>query len=122
MKRIVLLGSGGQLGWELERALAPLGFLYAFDFPQVDLLRVDSFYDLILEIKPQVIINAAAFTAVDQAESEPETAYAINGRAPGILAELAQRHRCGPDSLFHRLCIRWYKNDTLPGNRYSQST
>ncbi|OGO28941.1 MAG: dTDP-4-dehydrorhamnose reductase [Chloroflexi bacterium RBG_16_54_18] len=91
MKRIVLLGSGGQLGWELERALAPLGLLYAFDFPQIDLMRVDSYYDLILEIKPFVIINAAAFTAVDQAESEPETAFAINGRAPGILAELAQR-------------------------------
>lgn len=91
MKRIVLLGSGGQLGWELERALAPLGLLYAYDFPQVDLLRVDSFYHLILEIKPQVIINAAAFTAVDRAEIEPEPAFAINGRAPGILAVLAQK-------------------------------
>jgi len=91
VKRIVLLGSGGQLGWELERALAPIGRIYAFDFPQIDLQQVDSFYNLILEIKPQVIINAAAFTAVDRAEKEPETAFAINGRAPGILAELAQR-------------------------------
>ena len=91
MKRLLLLGAKGQLGWELERALPPLGLLHAFDFPQIDLLRVDSFHDLIHEIKPHVIINAAAFTAVDRAESEPEIAIAINGRAPGILAELAKQ-------------------------------
>lgn len=91
MKKYLLLGAHGQLGWELERAIATLGQVRAFDFPDIDLKQEDSYYNLILEAKPDVILNAAAYTAVDKAEDEPEGAMAINARAPGVLAELAKQ-------------------------------
>jgi len=89
--RILLLGKDGQLGWELHRSLATLGDVIAFDYPEIDLrhMKCTSMLQLIQEVQPKVIINATAYTAVDQAESEPEAAFAINGQAPGILAELA---------------------------------
>lgn len=89
--RILLLGKRGQLGWELHRSLAPLGEIIAFQFPQVDLKQPESLREVIREIKPAVILNAAAYTAVDRAESEPEMAYNVNGVAPGIMAEEARR-------------------------------
>ncbi len=88
--RILLLGSNGQLGWELQRALAPLGEEITLDFPELDLAQVDATRQAVRQAKPQVIVNASAYTAVDQAESEQSLAYAINGRAPGVLAEEAR--------------------------------
>jgi dTDP-4-dehydrorhamnose reductase len=85
--RILLLGKYGQLGWELNRTLLPLGEVYAFDYPEIDLTRPDNIRKTIRAVKPEVIVNATAYTAVDQAESEPETAFAVNARAPGVLAE-----------------------------------
>ena len=89
--RILLLGTGGQVGHELQRTLAPLGEVHGLDFPAVDLARPDSLVAACRETRPSLIVNAAAYTAVDRAESEPALAHAINGVAPGILAEEARR-------------------------------
>lgn len=91
MKRIVLIGKNGQLGWELQRTLAVLGEVHALDRHTLDLAAPDTIRAALREIKPDIIVNAAAYTAVDKAESEPELAMAINGTAPGILAEEAKR-------------------------------
>lgn len=88
-RRILLLGKYGQLGWELHRTLCPLGEVIAKDFPEIDLTKGSELRQLVREVQPQVIVNATAYTAVDRAESEPERAMAINGEAPGILAEEA---------------------------------
>ena len=88
--QILLLGINGQLGWELRRALATLGQVTALDYPQIDLTRPEQARTVIKRIKPQVIINATAYTSVDGAESEAEVALAINRDAPGIIAEEAK--------------------------------
>jgi dTDP-4-dehydrorhamnose reductase len=90
MKHILLLGKIGQLGWELKRTLAPLGDLTALDYPEIDLVQYDSLRPLLRSLRPDVIVNATAYTAVDQAESEKEIALAINGHAPGVMAEEAR--------------------------------
>lgn len=89
MSRILLLGKFGQLGWELHRSLAPLGDIMAVDYPEINLLEIDNLVALIRQTRPEIIVNATAYTAVDQAEIEPEVAEAINSLAPGRLAELA---------------------------------
>ena len=89
--RILLLGKNGQVGWELQRTLMPLGEIISTDYPEIDLANSDSIRNLIRELRPQVIVNAAAYTDVEKAESEPELAFAINGTAPGVLAEEAKR-------------------------------
>ena len=93
--RILLLGCKGQVGWELQRALAPLGEVTALDFdtnPAADFSRPESLPALLDALAPQVIVNAAAHTAVDKAESEPELAQAINAVAPGELGRWAAAH------------------------------
>lgn len=89
--KILILGKNGQIGWELCRTCAPLGDIVAMDYPDIDLAKPDSIRAKVRETKPAIIINAAAYTAVDKAESEPELAMMINGVAPGILAEEAKR-------------------------------
>ncbi len=91
MLRILLVGKNGQLGWELHRALYTLGELTAVDFPEVDLERPKPLLGMIRELKPEAIVNAAAYTAVDKAEVERERAHRINAIAPGLLAEEARR-------------------------------
>lgn len=95
--RLVLLARNGQVGWELRRSLAPLGEVIALDRNSVlpeggsgDLADLDGLRTAVRGLRPDVIVNAAAFTAVDRAESEPELAHAINAEAPGVLAEIAQ--------------------------------
>jgi len=88
--RILLLGKNGQLGWELHRTLQPLGKVFAVDYPEIDLTSPDSINKTVQEYQPELIINAAAYTDVDRAESEPEIARAVNGLAPGMLAEQAK--------------------------------
>jgi len=90
MTKVLLLGKFGQLGWELHRALAPLGEIRAVDYPEINLLEPEKLVDMIRSFKPDVIINATAYTAVDQAEIEPEIAEAINSIAPGYFAGLAK--------------------------------
>jgi dTDP-4-dehydrorhamnose reductase len=87
--RILLLGKNGQLGWELRRTLASLGEVTALNFPEIDLVQPDATCKIIHEIHPDIVINAIAYTLVDQAETEPEIATAINASAPGRLAEAA---------------------------------
>jgi dTDP-4-dehydrorhamnose reductase len=89
--RILLVGTGGQVGFELARTLAPFGEVHGFDFPELDLGDADSIVATCRAVRPSLIVNAAAYTAVDKAESEPALAHAINGAAPGILAEEAKR-------------------------------
>jgi dTDP-4-dehydrorhamnose reductase len=91
MNSILLIGSNGQLGKELQQILTPYGNLKAVARPIVNLAQPDTLRQVINEIQPQLIINAAAYTAVDQAESEPELATTVNATAPGILAEVAQQ-------------------------------
>ncbi len=92
--KILLLGKNGQVGWELQRALAPLGELVACDFDTPGALKADfSLPDtlpaLVQAVAPDVIVNAAAHTAVDKAESEIEFAHTLNAIAPGVLARAA---------------------------------
>ncbi len=90
--KLLLLGANGQVGWELRRSLAPLGELIALDrqsLGEADFARPDSLAALVERVAPDVIVNAAAHTAVDKAESEPELARALNADAPGVLARAA---------------------------------
>ena len=89
--RVLLTGRNGQVGWELERALQPLGDVIATDRSTLDLADSDAIRRAVRETKPDVIVNAAAYTAVDKAESEPAIAMQINGVAPGVMAEEAKR-------------------------------
>jgi len=88
---ILLTGKTGQVGHELLRALAPLGKLIAPDRAQMDLTDADSIRRVIRDARPDVIVNAAGFTIVDQAETQPGLAMQLNGMAPGIIAETAKR-------------------------------
>ena len=88
---ILLIGAHGQLGRELARSLAVLGPLHALGRAELDLTDADAIARVVDDVRPGLIVNAAAYTAVDRAESEPELAFAINARAPGLLAEAAAR-------------------------------
>ncbi len=93
--KILLLGKNGQVGWELQRSLAPLGELVALGHDSKefsgDFTNLEGLAKMVRSIAPDVIVNAAAHTAVDKAESEPELARIINALAPGVLAQEAQR-------------------------------
>jgi len=91
MKTILQIGTKGQVGWELLRTCAALGNVVALDYPDVDLSDSDGLRKLVNEVKPQIIINAAAYTNVDKAESEVELARAINATGPAVLAEEAKK-------------------------------
>jgi dTDP-4-dehydrorhamnose reductase len=89
--KILLIGNTGQLGWELQRALQPLGSVVALDYPEINMADAISIRKTVQVHQPQVIFNASAYTAVDKAESEPELAEAINGTGPGVLTEVAKK-------------------------------
>jgi dTDP-4-dehydrorhamnose reductase len=88
---ILLTGAAGQLGAELGAALREQGDLVATDRTALDLAEPDAIVGALRGARPDLVVNAAAYTAVDLAETEPAVAYAVNGRAPGILAEEAKR-------------------------------
>jgi len=92
--KILLLGKNGQLGWELQRSLAPLGELVALDAHSQthcgDLTNLTGLVQTVRELAPDVIVNAAAYTAVDKAESEPELAQIVNAKALAVLAQAAK--------------------------------
>lgn len=93
--KILLFGKGGQVGWELQRSLAPLGEVVAVDFDSTDFCgdftNLAGLAETVRQVKPSIIVNAAAHTAVDKAESEPDLARTINARAPGVIAAEAQK-------------------------------
>lgn len=89
--KILLIGKNGQIGYELERSLQGLGELIALGRAQMDLNDLYQVREIIRTVKPALIVNAAAYTAVDKAEQEPDLAMRINGEAPGIMAEEAKK-------------------------------
>lgn len=91
--KFLLTGRTGQVGWELQRCLAPLGRVIALDRSQLDIGNAAAISACIRETRPDVVVNAAAFTAVDRAETEPQLAQRVNAVGPGTLAEEAKR--CG---------------------------
>lgn len=91
MNRILLTGINGQVGWELQRSLQPLGEVIALDRIGMNLADPDRIREVVRSIRPAIICNPAAYTTVDKAEEETALAMAINATAPGILAEEARR-------------------------------
>lgn len=115
----LVIGCRGQVGWELMRTLQPIGRVVGVDFPEVDLAKPDTILPSLDQVRPQVIINAAAYTAVDRAESEPDLAHRINGVAPGLLAEEARRRSAwlmhfSTDYVFDGLARTPYTEDAEP--------
>lgn len=90
--KILLTGANGQVGWELQRTLSSLGDVVAFDSHGLNLADTTELRDKLKAVAPQIIVNAAAYTAVDKAESEVEKAQAVNAIAPGIMAEEAAQN------------------------------
>ena len=88
---ILLTGAGGQLGFELARSLAHHAEVIALDHAALDLADADAIVATVRQARPDLIVNAAAYPAVDLAESQTAAAIAVNARAPGILAEEAKR-------------------------------
>ncbi len=88
--KILLLGNTGQLGWELQRCLPPLGDVHGLDYPQIDLANPETLREVIRAYKPDTIVNSTAYTAVDVAESKSDLAYAINAKASAVMAEEAK--------------------------------
>lgn len=126
--RILLFGSIGQLGWELNRSLRGLGSLTVYDYPQVDFTRPETLVSLVAESRPDVIVNAVAYTNVDLAESEPEKARLVNGLAAGVLAEAARKAGAAlihysTDYVFDgRKAAPYVESDVpAPQNMYGQS-
>jgi len=130
--KILLFGKGGQVGWELQRALSVLGEVVALDFDSTgycgDFSNLAGLADTVRRVQPQVIVNAAAHTAVDKAESETELARTINALAPDVLAQEAARQRAwlihySTDYVFDGSGERpWTETDTpAPINVYGQT-
>ncbi|MGH8604116.1 MAG: dTDP-4-dehydrorhamnose reductase [Gammaproteobacteria bacterium] len=117
--RILLTGKNGQVGWELERTLAPLGEVIALGRDGMDLADADSVCRVIREVRPKLIVNAGAYTAVDKAESDPELAMKINGVAPGVMAEEAKKLNAAlvhysTDYVFDGIKTERYKEEDAP--------
>ena len=126
--RILLTGKNGQVGWELAHSLSPLGTVIAMGRDQMDLSKPETLGSVIQKVQPDVIINAAAYTAVDKAESEPELAMTVNGIAPGVIAQEAKNIGAGmihfsTDYVFDGNSPSPYKEDdpTSPLNVYGKS-
>jgi dTDP-4-dehydrorhamnose reductase len=126
--RILLTGKNGQVGFELQRALAPLGEIIAIDHAECDFARPQAIRQLVRAVRPSVIVNPAAHTAVDRAESERELAFAVNATAPEILGEEASRLGAfivhySTDYVFDGMKNGPYDeaDETLPCSAYGQS-
>ena len=126
--KLLLLGRTGQLGSALAPALAPLGEVVALERAALDLADLAAIPAVVARHRPDVVINAAAYTAVDRAESEAEAAMTINGRAPGVLAEAARHANAAlihfsTDYVFDGASDRPYGEDDAPHplNAYGRS-
>lgn len=126
--KILVLGSQGQVGWELARSLLPLGQVTALGRDEADLADPDVLRQAVRAYAPDLIVNAAAYTAVDKAETDESLAMAVNGLAPGILAEEAKRHKAllihySTDYVFDGMSPRPYleTDPTNPQSAYGRS-
>lgn len=126
--RIAVLGAGGQLGHELCSALAPIGTILPFTRSEADLAAIDALLPALREARPDLLVNAAAYTQVDQAEAEPDAARAVNAHAPGELARLAREANIGlihysTDFVFDGTARTPYSEDarTGPLNHYART-
>jgi dTDP-4-dehydrorhamnose reductase len=126
--KIVLFGKNGQLGWEFERSLSVLGDVVALDRENLDICNLHEVQRTLSELKPDLIVNASAYTDVDRAEKEPELAMKVNALAPGVMAEASRTLGAGfihfsTDYVFDGRGSRPYtENDgTGPLNVYGRS-
>lgn len=120
--KILLTGKNGQLGFELQRAMAPIGQLVALDHGSCNLADPDSIRNAIREYRPNVIINAGAYTAVDKAETDSQMAFAVNGEALGIIGEEAAAISAwvmhySTDYVFDGMQDGWYVENDGPRPR-----
>lgn len=116
---ILIAGKNGQVGWDLKRSLTFLGSVEALDRNEMDLSNPDSIRNKIHEIQPDIIVNAAAYTAVDKAEEE-ELATIINGTLVGVIAGETRKLKAFSHSLLYRLCLRWSEAGALYRRGYSE--
>ncbi len=114
--KILLLGKYGQLGWELQRTMAALGEVVAVDFPEIDLAQPKPVLSMIDDLKPDLVINATAYTDVDKAEEEIDLVNRINGTAPGLMAESCRK--CNAAFIHYSTD---YVFDGRKGSPYSES-
>lgn len=128
MNKILLLGANGQVGWELQRSLAPIAKLVVCDRQRADLANAGSLSMLLDEEKPDVIVNAGAYTAVDKAESDYATAHKINAEAVDILARYARKSNSwlvhySTDYVFDGSGEKPFDEETVPApvNAYGRS-
>jgi dTDP-4-dehydrorhamnose reductase len=128
MRKILIFGRVGQVGWELHHKLACLGEISSLEYPEVDFTKPETLRAAVQSLKPEVIVNAAAYTAVDKAETERELAMAINATGPAILAEEAKKLGAlmvhySTDYVFNGSGVRpWDEIDTpAPLNVYGES-
>jgi dTDP-4-dehydrorhamnose reductase len=126
--RVLVTGRNGQVGWELARALAPLGEVIACDRETADLSRPETLAPLVAEVRPGLIVNAAAYTAVDRAEEEEALALRVNGESVGVLAEAARKAGAllvhySTDYVFDGTADRPYaeSDPTSPVNAYGRT-
>lgn len=126
--KILLTGCNGQVGWELGRALLPLGEIVAASRSQADLSDLDGLRHTVQKYSVDVIVNAAAYTAVDKAETEKDLAFLVNAEAPGVLAKEAKRTGAllihySTDYVFDGTKVSAYAEDDEPNpvNIYGQS-
>jgi dTDP-4-dehydrorhamnose reductase len=89
--RLLITGATGQVGWQLQRTLAALGEVIAYTRAQLDLADPDATVKVVRDLAPDIVVNAAAYTAVDKAESEPDLAHTVNAVAPGLIADELSR-------------------------------
>jgi len=127
--KILVTGKDGQLGFELQRTLAPLGSMHAVGNREFDLRNADAICELMRSVRPDIVVNAGAYTDVNKAESERDVANEVNGRAPGVLAEELKRYggrllvHYSTDYVFDGSSARPYREDdpTNPINAYGAS-
>ncbi len=115
--KILLLGKDGQVGHELQRTLLPLGELLAAGRSMADLSKPETLTAILATFRPDVIVNAAAYTAVDKAESDQETAFAVNAQAVAVLADYARAH----EALLVHYSTDYVFDGTLAQGRYAES-
>ena len=116
---ILLFGKNGQVGFELQRTLSPFGLVHAFGRQDCDLANLSQIREIVRQLRPDIIVNASAYTAVDKAESEPQIAHLINAAVPSVLAEEAASlgaliMHYSTDYVFDGMQSGWYVEDDIP--------